>query len=134
MGDVRPLRVNKAETLAKIDDDQLTCRVEGHDFPKLHPKKSIPKGINLERQRDGSWQMVRVCKCCKKKRVTTLQGGALNRQIFRKYIDPPKWMKIPKYLEISKADIVQEHFDRALAPTLDYLASTTDELPEAEGQ
>lgn len=134
MGDVRPLRVNKADTLSKINDDELTCRVEGHDFPKLNPRKQIPKGIKLDRQIDGSWQMTRICRCCKTERITTLQGGSLNRQVLRKYIRPPRWKTIPRYLDISKADIVAEHFDRSLAPTLEYLASQAEELPEAERQ
>jgi hypothetical protein len=96
--------------LTDMDDRQVTCMTEGHDWPRHRLGRIIPKGIYYYPNADGTKQRVDTCKCCGTKRMrTTLVGGARDRTQQYDYEHPEWWIHFHEADEMTRGRIADEH-------------------------
>lgn len=111
----------RAQILSGIPDEQLVCMSFGrHDFPsdRISPRaKSLPRGISVQVQRDGAYQVTDTCTHCGKKRTWTSTPGSLfDRDSKYAYDKPEGWVTVSRYdrddLGIGARDFREERFGR----------------------
>lgn len=105
--------LTKAQFLARLSDDQLTCRANAHVWPVPVPNRKRPKGFNAIRQHDGCFQITHTCDRCGETRETvTLPGGVLDTSAKYTYRYPDGWVRFALEDDISRADIRAEYYRR----------------------
>lgn len=98
--------------ISRMDEGQLICRARHrHNFPSdsLRAGQGKPEQFTAVRQHDGSFQVQESCLDCGKECTwTTLPRGVIGT-IERHYKDPERWVRIPREVEYSTADLKAAH-------------------------
>ena len=102
---VTPIR-SASQYLSEMDNDQLTCRGQRHQFPVLRPGRKIPRGVTA-RITDGVTEYEWTCPVCGT--VRTQVPGEQYR-----YSHGKRWMRIPRETGLTAATMRDEAFRRAL--------------------
>lgn len=105
--------------LSEIPDDELACRAEKHDWPKLIPGKPLPRNFRSEfadpARRNGVYLITETCGLCGKKRSRlTLPRGVYDTSAVYWYEDPPHWKRLAQALGVTKTDCKAEVYQRLL--------------------
>jgi len=107
------------EWIYKTDDEIITCRGQGHDWPKLPTKATAKKkkfkGIRFAAVPDsnGVVEVHFTCSTCGKERfMVTAPRGELDLPARYRYVDPEGY-QAPKGVPISRRACFQESWRRA---------------------
>lgn len=125
----RKVRDEKAEYLNEISDEQLACRADRHDFPRLVPGKPPPPNFRARPQRDGSYLLTKTCNSCGKELWALTPGGVIDGTIEFRARYPRNWKVVPRDVGLRKKDCMTENFRRCM-PAIEAAAAAAPDYDD----
>lgn len=106
--------------LRDLSDKQLVCLAYGHPWPRLDPRRGLPRGFSAvpDRRRAGCFQVTERCPNCGNRRVSvTLPMGIFDTDVHRGYDYPDDWQRRPPGSRLTRRDFTAEIY-RRMSPVL----------------